>query len=198
MQTGDEILALLCSAYQDHHRSIVSRYTTNSSSTSSTSAPTTQGKLDLYTNLYHWSQVLVLGQTTSPWNFLFHLERLETCRSLSDAKGGIEAFNKLRTRHVQLESMSYLLLPLLYEYGYFVEAHAQLKLILHFHASVQYDTGEQVGKAFQFSNYMKCMEMFRFIALCKRYIFVYMVCMCIYEVYVKCMCRVCMCIYMYM
>lgn len=152
VQTGDEVLALLCSAYHDQHRSIMNGPAQDL----------------LYTNLYHWSQVLVLGQTTSPWNFLFHLERLETCRMMSDVKGGIEAFNKLRTRHVQLESMSYLLLPVLFEYGYFTEAHAQLKSILQFHSSVQYDTGEQIGKAFQFSNYMKCMEMFRFIALCEK------------------------------
>ena len=87
--------------------------------------------------------------------------------SIGDVTAGVNSFNKLRIKHVQLESSSYTLMPLLLEYGLYNEAWLHNKQLVHFHTLVPSETNDQVSKAYTYSNYMKCLEMYRFIGLCK-------------------------------
>ena len=66
-----------------------------------------------------------------------------------------------------MESLSYVFIPLLLEYGYYKEAALHYKQLLFFHQNVAYDTNDQLAKAYVHCNYMKCLEMYKFIELCK-------------------------------
>lgn len=86
---------------------------------------------------------------------------------IGDVENAIESYQKCRIKNVQLESLSYVYLPLLLEYGYYGKANTHYMQVLHFHKNVAYDTNDQLAKAYVHCNYMKCIEMHRFIELCK-------------------------------
>ena len=64
--------------------------------------------------------------------------------------------------------MSYLVLPVLMETGYFTEALRQHRAVVNFHVSGRRDSLDMVGKAFQYGNYMKVLELSRFVDHCQR------------------------------
>jgi hypothetical protein len=64
--------------------------------------------------------------------------------------------------------MSYLGLPVMLETGMFTEAHKQMRAILHFHISARRDALDMTGRAFQFANYMRVIELNGFVERCKK------------------------------
>ena len=79
VQAGDEILALLSVIYRDQifDSSLSSSI---SAAKSSFSVSVTSYDNDIHRLYLQWSEVLLLGEQTSPWNYVFHLEHLETAR----------------------------------------------------------------------------------------------------------------------
>ena len=92
--------------------------------------------------------------------------------------------------YLQHDSMSYILLPALMESGLFKEASSQLFAIINFHKCSRRDTLDMLSKAFQFGNYMKVVELHRFVQECSRWVlYIYLSIMyiryvCVYNVYV--------------
>jgi hypothetical protein len=72
--------------------------------------------------------------------------------------------------YLQHDSMSYILLPALMESGLFKEASSQLFAIINFHKCSRRDTLDMLSKAFQFGNYMKVVELHRFVQECSRWV----------------------------
>jgi len=181
VQAGDELLMLVCAQLQDFQQAAAlqgraleaqSRADGTGATSLACSAHPDHARYaeldrDRHESCLQWAELLNVGERTSPYNFVFHLERVELARSTSDVLAAVASFNQCRVKHVQLESMSYVLVPCLLEHGFFTEALVHNKSILHFHSSVQYDTGDQCCKAYSHANYMKCLEMNRFIELCK-------------------------------
>lgn len=64
--------------------------------------------------------------------------------------------------------MSYLVLPSLMESGLFREASIQNNQVILFHRNARRDTLDMISKAFQYSNYMKAIELHRFVEHCAR------------------------------
>ena len=69
---------------------------------------------------------------------------------------------------LQHDSMSYLVLPSLLEAGYFTEALRQMRSVVNFHVAGRRDSLDMVSKAFQYGNYMKVIELSRFVDHCQR------------------------------
>ncbi len=114
-----------------------------------------------------WATVIAAGVSASPYSHCFKLDLLEPLRNLAAGKHALSMFEALGVKHVQNDSMSYLVLPLLMESGLFTEAHRQLIQVVNFHVKAGKDTGEMIGKSFEQSNYSKGLEMKRFHLLCQ-------------------------------
>jgi hypothetical protein len=87
---------------------------------------------------------------------------LEECRQLGCFELGIELYNGLKVRHVQLDSLSYLLTPGCFESGLFNEVERQCRDIMRFHSTAARDAGDYAVKAYENGNYMQVMELCEF------------------------------------
>ena len=103
----------------------------------------------------------------SPFSHAFKIEALEPFRSLVAGKKATNLFDSLGTRHVQVDSMSYLLIPVLLESGLFQEAHRRHITVCGFHRNAVRDTGDMISRAYEHCNYAKCLEMKRFLSMCQ-------------------------------
>lgn len=67
----------------------------------------------------------------------------------------IHSFNTLEVKHIQLDSMPYLILPALVEGGMFTEAHRLCFNIVRFHMTAQRETRSMIARSFKHANYAK-------------------------------------------
>lgn len=65
--------------------------------------------------------------------------------------------------------MGYLILPALLESAFFTEATREMRAVLTFHTGARRDSLDMMGKAFQYGNYMRALELSRFVVECQRY-----------------------------
>ena len=70
-------------------------------------------------SLMNWAQLLLYGVETSQYNHILKLDLLEPYRELAIGEASVVTFGHLRAKHVQNDSMSYLILPALIEAGFF-------------------------------------------------------------------------------
>jgi hypothetical protein len=64
--------------------------------------------------------------------------------------------------------MSYLILPALVESGFFKEALRQNRIVCSFHRSCKREVFDNISNSFKFCNYMKVLELRRFIHMCEK------------------------------
>ena len=110
----------------------------------------------------HWARLLLAGVVASPYSYAFRVELVDPLRQLGAAEAVAEVFSALKARHVQNDSLSYLLLPSLVEVGFFSEARRQHLAVVGFHTNARRDTAEMIGTSFTHANYAKGLEMQRF------------------------------------
>ena len=68
--------------------------------------------------------------------------------------------------------MLYLIIPVLFENGFYQEVSKLNKQLIRFHQSAQKDGLDMMGRSFEFGNYMKAIELKNFTLRCKRYFIV--------------------------
>ena len=113
-----------------------------------------------------WGDMLYAGIKASPFSYALKLEMLSPLRELASAQMAWDLFTELKVRHVQTDSLSFLILPALLEGGLFTEARKQHLQVLAFHRSSTRDTAEMIAESFQHANYMKGLEMKKFSGFC--------------------------------
>ena len=116
-------------------------------------------------NSCHISQI---GISTSVHNYVFNLEVIDSLRSIGAAEPALHAFERMGVKHIQLDSMSYLIIPALMECGLFSEASKHYSSIVNFHSHANKETHDMIAKSYQFNNYMKAFELADFGSKCKR------------------------------
>ena len=116
-------------------------------------------------NSCHISQI---GISTSVHNYVFNLEIIDSLRSIGAAEPALHAFERMGVKHIQLDSMSYLIIPVLMECGLFFEASKHYSSIVNFHSHANKETHDMIAKSYQFNNYMKAFELADFGSRCKR------------------------------
>jgi hypothetical protein len=98
------------------------------------------------------AHLLGVGAATSPHNYAFNIELLEPLRRIAVGDLALAAFMRLDVKHIQLDSMSYLIIPAMLECGFFQETYRHLQRVMQFHASAPRETLEMTAKCFQFNN----------------------------------------------
>jgi len=106
--------------------------------------------------------ILQFARTCSPYNYHIKLCLMEEYRELGCFEQAIELFNDLAVKHVQLDSLSYLLTPGLYECGFYNEVQRQCQDIIKFHKHAARDAGDYSVKAYENGNYSKVVELCEF------------------------------------
>lgn len=107
-----------------------------------------------------------VGAATSQHNYAFNLELLVPLRRIAVGELALAAFTRLDVKHIQLDSMSYLIIPAMLECGFFQEAYRHLQRVMQFHALAPREIGEMTAKCFQFNNYSKVIELRKFSEKC--------------------------------
>jgi N-terminal acetyltransferase B complex non-catalytic subunit len=79
--------------------------------------------------------LLEYGLECSPFNYHMKIELLSVYQALGAFESGVSLFNDLNIRHVQVDSLSWLLLPGCVACGLFTEAQKQLREVLRVHRS---------------------------------------------------------------
>lgn len=105
--------------------------------------------------LYEAAIVLQYGRKNSPFNFTFTMLMMEICRELACVETTMQLFNSLEIKHIQVDSLSYLLLPAALEGALFTEARLQHREITNFHKQAPTDTGDWLSKSFKHGNFSK-------------------------------------------
>ena len=119
----------------------------------------TESEEKVFADTVRQVHLLRIGCTVSPHNYAFNIDIMEPLRILSAGESALTWFKNLDVKHIQLDSMTYLIVPVLMESGLFAEAQRHVKSLIHFIQSARKDTVENVAKCFSFSNYMKALEM---------------------------------------
>jgi hypothetical protein len=117
---------------------------------------------DVYRCQFDALLLLEYGRSCSPHNYHFKLELLDVYKELGCFAGGIMLYNQLDVKHIQLDSLSWLLFPGLFSSGFFEEAKAQCKAIMRLHKRTAADSGEFITKAYMNGNYSKAIEITEF------------------------------------
>jgi hypothetical protein len=115
-----------------------------------------------------WARGLIRGTVASPYSFAFKMETIEPFRALAMGEAAALSFIEMGAKHIQHDSMSYLILPTLLETGHFLEAGKEMRAVINFHVTGRRDSLDMVGKAFQYGNYTKVVELSRFADHCQR------------------------------
>jgi hypothetical protein len=167
VQPGDELLLLR----SNMHRCLLNG---NQSTLVSIQGQTPiSGSIDcdqLYRYLIHhiqWAELIRAGITTSPYSYTMKLELMDIYRKLNLASSAKTLFEGLGSRHVQSDTMTFLLMPSLLEGGLFMDARKQNMTVLSFHRGAAKDTGDMIGTSFQYGNYSSGLEMKRFLNMCQ-------------------------------
>ena len=106
--------------------------------------------------------LLVRTRTCSPYSFHLTIMAMEVYRSMGAFEAGVRLFNTLQVRHVQLDSLSWLLLPGAAASGLFTEAQQQCRDVMRFHRSAARDAGDYSVKALESGNYTKAVALAEF------------------------------------
>jgi len=101
-------------------------------------------------------------RTCSPYNFHLTILAMEVYRALGAFEAGVHLFNTLHVRHVQLDSLSWLLLPGAAASGLFAEAQQQCRDVMRFHRSAARDAGDYSVKALESGNYTNAVALAEF------------------------------------
>ena len=165
VQPADEVLLLSAPRYRRMLMLEVDKANDRHVDADASKVMALRGKCDTICAL--WAVLLQAGRKASPYSHAFMLEALEPTRYLSAGRVSLMQFEALGVKHVQHDSMSYLIVPTLLETGMFKEAHHQHVQVCNFHLKAGKDTGEMIGKSFEHSNYSKGLEMKRFHSLCE-------------------------------
>jgi hypothetical protein len=70
-------------------------------------------------------------------------------------------------KYIQNDSMSYLILPLVMEGGFFKAALMQHRSVINFHGNAKRDILDSISRCYKHSNYTKVLELFKFIKICQ-------------------------------
>mmetsp|Transcript_48190 Transcript_48190/g.95509 ORF Transcript_48190/g.95509 Transcript_48190/m.95509 type:complete len:1029 (+) Transcript_48190:70-3156(+) len=106
--------------------------------------------------------LLEYGLTCSPFNYHMKVELLSVYRALGAFEAAVSLFNELKIRHVQVDSLSWLLVPGCAATGLFTEVQKQLREVLRIHRSSRRDAGDYCVKALECGNYTKAVEIAEF------------------------------------
>ena len=113
-----------------------------------------------------WLFMLEHGNQASPYSYAFKVDGFDAWRALACGSQVQKHFEALKVRHVQNDSLSYLVLPSLVEAGLFGEAKKQHFEVIRFHRAAVKDTAEMISESFKHANYSKGLEMKRFLGKC--------------------------------
>ena len=155
VQPGDEMLLLTSM-----------RHTARTWFNSSLEVEHRKAHLDSFVAASHWCTLLAAGVQASPFSHAVKVEMLTPLRHLACGEMAWELFSDLKVRHVQTDSLSYLILPSLVESGMYTEARRQHMQVLAFHRAATRDTAEMIAESFQHANYTKALEMKKFEGYC--------------------------------
>lgn len=145
---GDELIMLMASLYKTAYATLVAEL---NAEVGIDRVPETE-PLKI---LYEAAVVLQYGRKNSPFNFTFTMLLMEICRELGCVETTMQLFNALEIKHIQVDSLSYLLLPAALEGALFTEARLQHRNITTFHKQAPADTGDWLSKSFKHGNYSK-------------------------------------------
>jgi N-terminal acetyltransferase B complex non-catalytic subunit len=108
------------------------------------------------------ASVLEAAMEYSPHNPHLKISALFVYAQLNAAPRAWALFQTLHVKHIQYESLSYLILPVLWSGGMYVEAVCVCKDILRLQRSAAQDTGEYSGRAMDSGALSKADEFVRF------------------------------------
>mmetsp|Transcript_15855 Transcript_15855/g.21378 ORF Transcript_15855/g.21378 Transcript_15855/m.21378 type:complete len:721 (-) Transcript_15855:398-2560(-) len=103
--------------------------------------------------------LLEYGRQLSPHSYHIKLCLQQLYGHIGAFGPGIAIFNDLDVKHIQCDSLSWLLIPGCLACGFFTEALKQCRTILHLHRTAARDAGEYVVKAYSCGNYSKAIEL---------------------------------------
>jgi tetratricopeptide (TPR) repeat protein len=106
--------------------------------------------------------LLEYAMSCSPYNFHLKLLAIETYSELGSFSRGLELYNGLDTKHIQVESLSWLLYPGCIRCGYYAEALERSRNVLSLHRTSAQETAEHAAEASVRGNYMQMMDMIQF------------------------------------
>ena len=110
-----------------------------------------------------WIRLLLYGSEMSPHAFSHRVEILEPLRVAAMTQTALVAYDHLKPRHMQHDSLSYLVIPLLLESGWYVEAREMYVRLNNFARQAQLDTAEMIARSFRHSNYSAALDMQTFL-----------------------------------
>lgn len=167
VQPGDELL--LCASSQCRATLLLSLRSTSSIEGVNTLievAPQPQPSSSATRSLLicaKWVRLLLYGSEMSPHAFSHRVEILEPLRVAAMAQTALVAYDHLKPRHMQHDSLSYLVIPLLLESGWYVEARDMYVRLNSFARQAQLDTAEMIARSFRHSNYSAALDMQTFL-----------------------------------
>lgn len=154
VQSVDEILLLISSIYRVELRKVI--------------ATSDCSRTEHFYWAFEWAVFLLFAIEKLPYSFALKIELLEPLRVLGCGELAFRTFKDLGTKFVQHDSLSFLILPILWENALFDELACQFKNIKAFHESSHRETLDQMSKCFKMNNYAMIMELRRFLKLCSQ------------------------------
>ena len=156
VQPGDELLLENSSRYRQncHHL----RYNNNNSNNTTVAT---------FLTAMEWTGSLCRGVEASQHAYGLKLDLIDPLRLLCVPQAALVSFNAMGTKHIQLDTLSYLIVPVLMEGGWIAEAAKHYRAILHFHTTAKRETLDMMGHSFDLGNYLKAIELKGFVDRCK-------------------------------
>ena len=106
--------------------------------------------------------ILELGYQKSPHNFQMRLLLLRLYNRLGNVPRALDYFEKLHVKHVQLDTLSQLIIPSLTEFGFADAAADMCNHVSHFHARADREMAEYERTAYEHRNFTKIVELAKF------------------------------------
>jgi hypothetical protein len=106
--------------------------------------------------------LLEFGLQHSPYNFQFTLALLECHRRLGAAQTMYSLLRSVDVKQIQCDTLAYLLLPHLVDFGAYHEAELFIQQLLTFHNDNKKTTPDLLFSAFQYGSYCKIPEILQF------------------------------------
>ena len=103
--------------------------------------------------------ILEFGIAASPYNSHLKIFLMQVYEELGAFQPAVALFKELRIRYVQLDSLSFLLLPGCASSGLFADARRQCVDMVRFHRTAARDAGEFCAKAHEKGNWTKAIEL---------------------------------------
>jgi N-terminal acetyltransferase B complex non-catalytic subunit len=94
----------------------------------------------------------------SPYNYLFRVLLVQLYGALGAGQGLVAHYNGLEVKLIQVETLSWLLLPACMKTALFTEAHSRCQHIIAFHRGSLRDAEESSSKAISIGTYCKALE----------------------------------------